>query len=155
MRDGVIDDTEQDALDRIKGKIDKLRDAVTSLRAEVEENKRIWESHGGEWTEAGFWGFLRSQLRQSSRRWPPLARHALNAAKRPSQSGNKRLKWEYQCCECGEWFKRTDVQVDHIVACGSLKNWEDFAVFAERLFSEAAGLQVMCKECHGEKTKRR
>lgn len=50
MQDGVIDDTEQAALDRIKGKIDQLRQLVARLRAEVEENKRIWESRGADWT---------------------------------------------------------------------------------------------------------
>jgi hypothetical protein len=52
MQDGVIDDTEQDALDRIKSKIDRLRGVVARLRAEIEENKRIWEARASEWTEA-------------------------------------------------------------------------------------------------------
>lgn len=49
--DGVIDAEEQADLDRIGGKIVQLRDVVQRLRAEVEENKRIWESHAGEWSE--------------------------------------------------------------------------------------------------------
>ena len=88
---------------------------------------------GGEWTEAAFWGFLRSGLRQMSRRWPPIVRHAADRVKRKSQSENKRLKWEYQCATCGEWHARKDTQVDHIYECGSLKNWDDFAEFAEEL----------------------
>ncbi|QYK42662.1 MAG: hypothetical protein KF887_06015 [Paracoccaceae bacterium] len=51
LQDGVIDATEQDALDRTKAKIDKLRGVVAQLRAEIEENKRIWESHGAEWAD--------------------------------------------------------------------------------------------------------
>jgi hypothetical protein len=51
LQDGVIDATEQDALDRIRVKIDKLRAVVAQLRAEIEENKRIWESHGAEWAD--------------------------------------------------------------------------------------------------------
>ena len=48
LADGVIDDTEQEALDRIKGKIDRLRGVIADLRAEVERNKAIWEGRAGE-----------------------------------------------------------------------------------------------------------
>lgn len=109
---------------------------------------------GGEWTEAAFWGFLRSLLRDGSRRWAPIVRQALDAAKRPSQSENKRLKWEYQCAECHGWYSRKEVHVDHIVPCGPCGSWDEFAQFAERLFCEADGLAVMCRECHEEKTNR-
>ena len=107
---------------------------------------------GGEWTEASFWGFIRSGLRQMSRRWPPLARLAINAVRRKSQSSNKRLKWEYQCSFCGHWFQRTEVEVDHIAPCGTLKSWQDLSVFAERLFCEPEGLRVVCGECHQRRT---
>lgn len=109
---------------------------------------------GGEWTEAAFWGFLRSNLRLASRKWPPLARLALERARRPSQSSNKRLKWEFQCADCGAWFPRKEVEVDHLVQCGSLSNWDEFRTFAERLFCETDGLSVRCEQCHQEKTNR-
>ena len=109
---------------------------------------------GAEWTEAAFWGFLRSGLRQLSRRWPPLVRLALNVNRRKSQSENKRLKWEFQCDHCSGWFARKNVDVDHIVACGSLKSFADLSVFAERLFCEADGLRVLCSDCHQKRTKK-
>lgn len=108
---------------------------------------------GNEWTEAAFWGFIRSALRQASRRWPPIARHALEASKRESQSDNKRLKWEYWCSACDEWFPRKSVIVEHIEPCGTLKSWEDLSPFAERLFVEADGLTIHCKGCADAKTK--
>ena len=110
---------------------------------------------GGEWTEAAFWGFLRSVLRDGSRRWPPIVRVAPNNARReyvPTDGQKTRRKWEYQCSRCFGWFKRTEVQVDHREACGSCSSWEEFARFAERLFCEPEGLDVMCKECHQKKT---
>ena len=107
---------------------------------------------GGEWTEAAFWGFLRSGLRGMSRRWPPLVRHALLAARRKSQSSNKRLKWEFQCASCRGWQDRKSVQVDHVVACGSLKSFHDLSTFAERLFCESEGLRVLCVKCHQKRT---
>lgn len=107
---------------------------------------------GGEWTEAAFFGFLRSNLRLASRKWPPLARLALEQARRPSQSENKRLKWEFQCSTCSQWFPRKEVEVDHLVPCGALTNWDEFKTFAERLFCEVDGLAVCCETCHQQKT---
>lgn len=83
-----------------------------------------------------------------SRRWPPLVRHALNAVKRKSQSENKRLKWEFQCRQCQQWFSRKEVEVDHIEPCGTLKSFADLSVFADRLFCETDGLRVLCLDCH-------
>jgi hypothetical protein len=107
---------------------------------------------GGEWSEAAFWGFLRSGLRQLSRRWPPLVRIAVNAVRRPSQSGNKRQKWEYQCADCDGWFMRKNVEVDHMLPCGSLRSLQDIAGFIDRLFCEPDGLRVLCDRCHAVRT---
>lgn len=52
MQDGVIDDTEQEALDRVRTKIDDLETVVTRLRAEFEENRQRWESRSAEVGEA-------------------------------------------------------------------------------------------------------
>lgn len=108
---------------------------------------------GGEWTEAAFWGWLRSGLRQMSRRWPPLVRQAINAVRRPNQSGNKRLKWEFQCADCKGWFPRKEVEVDHVEPCGSLRSLQDIAGFVERLFCEPDGLRVLCEGCHAIRTR--
>ena len=83
---------------------------------------------GGEWTVNRFFTFLRSNLRLASRKWPPL-RMALTDARRPSQSENKRLKWEFRCASCSLWFPRTEVQVDHIRECGSLRRYADLEPF--------------------------
>lgn len=107
---------------------------------------------GGEWTEAAFWGFLRSNLRLASRKWPPLARLTLERARRSSQSLNKRLKWEFQCADCCQWFPRKEVEVDHLVPCGPLSSWDELKTFAERLFCETDGLTVRCETCHQAKT---
>jgi hypothetical protein len=50
------------------------------------------------------------------------------------------------------WFQGKDVSVDHLIGAGSLKTFSDLAGFAERLFCEADGLQVLCKSCHQTKT---
>jgi len=102
---------------------------------------------GGTWTEAAFWGYLRSGLRQLSKRWPPR-RQALIDARVPYEGPNTRRKWEYLCAKCKRLHHGRHVQVDHVVPCGSLRSWEDLAPFAQRLFCEVEGFQVLCKSCH-------
>ena len=104
------------------------------------------------WSEAKFFGFLRSALRSASSKWPPKY-EVLLAARRPSQSDNKRLKWEFQCAECQAWFPQKEVSVDHIIPVGTLRTWDDIAPFVQRLFVGHAGLQVLCKLHHDAKTK--
>lgn len=106
---------------------------------------------GGEWTEAAFWGFLRSGLRQLSSRWPPR-RNVLKTVRREYHGPNKRQQWEYLCAGCGQWFPAKQIEVDHVEECGSLKSFADIAGFCERLFCEADKLCVLCETCHEMKT---
>lgn len=107
----------------------------------------------GTMTKAAFFSFIRSGLRQKSRRWKPIY-DCLNAAKRPSKSKNKRLKWEYRCAKCKKWKARADVTVDHIVPCGSLNTLEDLPMFVKTLFCEIDNLQILCDACHTAKTQK-
>lgn len=108
---------------------------------------------GGRYSESQFWGFIRSGLRSKYQRWAP--RYAvLAAARRPSKDKkNLKLKWQFQCAKCKRWKKQTDVEVDHIEPCGSLRSFEDLPGFVERLFCEIEGLRVVCKVCHKKITK--
>jgi len=106
--------------------------------------------NGGSWTEARFWGFLRSGVRGISVRWRPIQK-AKEDSRRSYSGPDKRRKWEYQCSGCGQWHAGKSVKVDHVVPCGSLRSWDDLAVFCERLFCEQDGLQVLCLSCHSRK----
>lgn len=103
------------------------------------------------WTEAKFFGFLRSSLRTASSKWPPKY-ETVAAARRAYSGPDKRQKWEYKCAHCGQWHKQKDVQVDHIIPVGSLKTYEDLPGFVERLFCSVDGYQVLCSTCHQIKT---
>lgn len=110
--------------------------------------------NAGTWTEAEFFQRVRSALRRAFRFWIPM-QQALKKASRPSQSENKRLKTEYQCKQCKGWFKRTDVEIDHIEECGTLMKYEDITPFLQRLTVEdVSAFQILCKPCHKEKTKK-
>lgn len=104
---------------------------------------------GGTWTKAKYFAFIRSALRQAATRYP--VKFQVKEANRRTVTG-KRWRYEYQCVECTKWFKDKEVQVDHIEPAGSLKEYTDLPAFAERLFCEPDGLQVMCKPCHQTKT---
>jgi 5-methylcytosine-specific restriction endonuclease McrA len=105
--------------------------------------------HYPEWTTSRFWSFVRSTLRRAWSRWPPKYQ-VLNKAKRTVEG--QRHKYEYQCSECKHWFKAKEVEVDHIVPVGSLKDYSDLPAFVERLFVAEDSLRCICKPCHRKKT---
>ena len=102
------------------------------------------------WTEAKYWGMLRSALRRAFRYWKPITDCKIES-RRPNEGDNKRQKWEYQCNHCDDWFADKEVQVDHIIPVGSLRSSDDLKGFIERLTPEE-GFQTLCKPCHKIKT---
>lgn len=108
----------------------------------------------GTMTDAAFYQMIRSALRSKFRFWLPI-KNCLDAAHRKYVGPVKQQKHEYQCNYCKGWFKHTEVQVDHIIECGSIKSLDDVKGFIERLTTEdPAGYQVLCSECHTTKTKK-
>ena len=104
----------------------------------------------GTMTEAMYWSKIRSALRSAFRYWKP-AQEALNRASRPNKGKSKARK-EYQCNICKVWYKRTEVEIDHIIECGSLKSYNDVVPFLKRLtIEDPEGFQVLCKACHKKK----
>lgn len=109
-------------------------------------------------TEAAFWGFIRSTLRNASRWWKPIAQ--CKADSKRAYKGTKKLqKWEYQCNHCKDWFMEKEIAVDHKIEAGSLTCGDDLKGFVERLFVEVDGLQILCNKrldgkesCHKKKT---
>jgi len=106
----------------------------------------------GLWTKSMFFGKIRQVLRNGFRYYKPI-QQALLDARRPSESDNKKLKWEFQCAHCLKWFDRKSVEIDHKIECGSLKDWEDVVPFIQKLTAEDPKMyQVLCKKCHKVKT---
>lgn len=103
------------------------------------------------WSTARAFGFFRSGIRASWQRWPPKYT-VLAAASRPYTGHDKRQKKEFQCNCCKEWWKQSQVSVDHIIPAGSLRSFEDLPGFYSRLFVGPDKLQVLCDTCHKEKT---
>lgn len=106
----------------------------------------------GKYTEAAYWAWIRSSLRRMSQRWPPLY-SVLNDCKRKVEDSDRakwgnRIRFVYQCAECKLHYPKKEVEVDHIIPCGSLKCAEDVGPFIERMLCEKDGLRVLCHGCH-------
>ena len=104
------------------------------------------------WTEARYFSFIRSALRQAWTRYP-VKHQFLRSKQKPYTGDDKRTKFQYECEECKQIFKGKEVQVDHIKPAGSLKTFADLPSFASNLFCEIDNLQLLCKGCHAVKTK--
>ena len=105
--------------------------------------------NAGTWTEAQFWGAVRSGWRLKFRHWKPVK----GCIKTSYVKGKG-----YQCAGCKEFFRtQKELQADHIIPCGSLKCEDDLVAFLRRLCpegEEGEHGQALCKECHQAKTNR-
>lgn len=100
---------------------------------------------GGTMTKSAFFEMIRNALRRV--KWKPRF-VVLDEARRKLEPKRGNQKYEYQCSDCKCWFKGSEVEVDHIIPCGSLKCWEDVVGYAQRLYCEAELLRVLCRPCH-------
>jgi len=98
------------------------------------------------WSQAKFFGYIRSGLRQKWMRWPP--KFECLKSSRVEVEGQGRTKYNYKCKKCGGLFKAKEVEVDHIEPAGSLRSFEEIEGFCRRLFVGKEKLRVVCKQCH-------
>lgn len=115
-------------------------------------------------TEAAFWGTVRSNIRKLSMYWKPGEAYLRSVRKLKIEvdpdlfrgkvaitigDQKDRSTYVYQCEHCFYWFRRDDVDKDHIIPCGKLNCEEDLPGFYKRTFIEIdQGWQCLCKECH-------
>lgn len=104
--------------------------------------------------EAAIRGALRRTFSRS-----PVIRDVLFKVRREVPKFNKdgsRAKKDavqYRCNVCQNYVGSTKVSVDHINPVVSVsEGFVDFNTFINRLFCDAANLQVVCDECHNTKT---
>lgn len=108
---------------------------------------------GGRWTNARFHSFIKSLLRSGTRRWAPIT-----DCKRKARVS----RGEYKCAACGEAGPATikidgkrvnNAVVDHISPIidpeEGFTNWDDVV---ERMYCEEDNLQVLCHNCHTNKS---
>ncbi len=105
-----------------------------------------------QWTRAKFFSFLRSNLRFAWNKYPPKYEALKDAyvGKKINKKTGRQAK-HYRCAKCGQDFPAKEVQVDHKIEVGKLKNWSDVEGFVRRLFCHKDDLQVLCHEDHKKK----
>lgn len=108
------------------------------------------------WTEGRIRAFIVSVLRVGSRKWPPkyeTLNEAFVGVKTNEKTG--RLCKHYKCAKCNNDFPSKDVQVDHInPVVDPNTGFTSFDDYIARLFCGKDNLQVLCVECHKEKSKK-
>ena len=63
------------------------------------------------------------------------------------------MVWSYVCMQCGDTFRDEDVEVDHMVAAGSFRDWDECQQWLMGLMQVSfASLQMLCKPCHRTKS---
>ncbi len=115
--------------------------------------------NGGSWTPARFRSFIRGGLRSISMRWPP--KHEVKRAARVSRgvytcSGYKRSSHNVPVSlppARGNKRRINNCVVDHIHPVvdpdSGFVSWDELI---NRLFCEAEDMQVLCHDCHKDKT---
>lgn len=106
------------------------------------------------WTDARWKAWIVSLLRRGTMRFPPR-NEVLKEAKTTKKTNAKtgRLAQHYRCAGCSKEFGASGVCVDHIEpVVDPSKGFQTWDIYIERMFCTAKGLQVLCKDCHDEKT---
>ncbi len=108
---------------------------------------------GGLWTEARFNSFIKGGLRQLTRRWAPISECMKDA---------RVSRGLYECAQCKNHVPPTvkvgmkrvkNVAVDHIdPIIDPHKGFTTWDECINRMFCEKENLQVLCKDCHDEKS---
>ena len=112
--------------------------------------------NGGKWTDSRYRSFVMGVLRAGVRRWEQFweAKKAASVGKRVNKQTGRQTE-HFKCAGCGELFTARDIQVDHIdPVIEPVVGFVDWDTTIDRMFCEADNLQVLCTECHREKTNR-
>lgn len=119
---------------------------VKKIIKKVRKSSVVRTRNANTWTESMFFQMIRSALRNRTRFWQPKI-NCIKEVRRPSQSDNKRLKWEFKCSSCGKYVPQKFIEAHHSEEAGKLSCYEDLPEFVRKLFSEN-GWVPLCKTCH-------
>lgn len=113
--------------------------------------------NGGKWTESRYQTFIKTALRQASKRWGP---------KNDAKSIARVERGKYRCAMCGNIGpatlpplegnkrRRSNAAADHIhPVVDPTAGFIDWDTYIERLFCEVEGFQILCWDCHDKVTK--
>jgi hypothetical protein len=117
------------------------------------EHMKAKHRNGGKWTEARYRSFVMSALRKAQ--WGvkySAIRLAYDSV--GINPATKRKRKLYRCASCNNNFPQDKVVADHISPVVPVTGFDSWDNVIERMFCEAGGFQVLCKECHHEKSQK-
>ena len=116
-----------------------------------------WKEAGYK-SEAQFLAYIRSKIRGTIwKGWPIKSTFVkskqikLSPYLREKYMFGNRLKYVYECQICEGLFPRKEVQIDHIVECGTM-TMQNYADFINGICCGSDNMQFLCKDCHDVKT---
>ncbi len=96
---------------------------------------------------------LRKAFTQSKYKAAFLAKRKVSIPRYTKSGKLHKTPWvKYKCERCEELFKSDDINLDHIEAVGPFKEAKDIEQFFFRIFCAESNWQILCHECHSDKT---
>lgn len=97
--------------------------------------------------EAAYLGWLRSALRKVWSKHP--VKIALLEHKRKKMPSGNRLIFKVPCNKCGNYFKMSEVEVNHKVQVGKGLTLDSIGDFAQKLLViKEEDIEILCIPCH-------
>ena len=96
-------------------------------------------------------GGLRLVFRRSKSHKMARDKARVNLHEGKYKNGRDKIGVWYKCRHCQELFKAKDIEVDHVIEIGKFDG--DWNRLVDSMFCGPDNLQVLCKDCHKEKTK--
>lgn len=88
--------------------------------------------------------WLMHEFRRLHSKWPPRKKVYVEA---------RISRGLYKCAKCGGGFGPKYIDLDHITPVISVQDgFVDWNTYIDRLFVDEKSYQVLCKECHKQKT---
>ncbi len=114
--------------------------------------KKLENPETGKQKRKALINMVRASLRDSWMKSPSkLAYMELGVV--PDNDPSTRTIWKNQCEHCLQWFKKGELECDHIEGNHTFKEVEDFTSYFDNILDiEWSDLQRLCKSCHGVKT---
>lgn len=96
---------------------------------------------------------MRDAIRKDWMRYPVKFAAIQQRAERVKLTDG-REKTLIRCCGCAALLPRSKIEANHINPVGPLPSIdrEDVEEFLARMFCKKAGIEPLCKQCHGRKT---
>ena len=105
-------------------------------------------------TSKQFQAFVIRLLRRGTYKWKPRSDAEKAAKVQVGTFSTGRPKYKYQCRKCHGLFLKKDTCIDHIKPVIPPKGFTTFDDYVANLFCKEDNFQVLCVDCHKEKTKK-